>query len=149
MNFTVPVGVPVVADFTVAVNVTVWPEFDGFIDEATLLVVPALFTTCFNTAEVLPTNFESPLYTAVIECVPTVRVEVTNVAFPLLSATAPKMVAPFLNVTVPVGVPPEPDTVAVSVIEWPHCDGFAEEASVVVESFSTTWVNAAGPLARK
>src|ERR1700688_1824138 len=125
MNFTVPVGVPVVLDATVAVNVTVWPNFDGFSEETTLVVVPAWSTTCFNTVEVLPAKVESPPYTAVIECVPTVRVEVPNVAFPLLTAAVAKMVAPFLNVTVPVGVPEAVCViVAVNVTDWPKRDGF-------------------------
>ena len=40
---TVPVGVPVVA-LTVAVNVTACPNTDGFLEEATAVVAPAVFT---------------------------------------------------------------------------------------------------------
>jgi hypothetical protein len=42
----------------------------------------------------------------------------------------PKVVLPFLNVTVPVAV--EGVTVAVNVTEDPEIDGFADDASVVV-----------------
>ena len=46
LNVTVPVGVPVPGEFTVtvAVNVTDWPNTDGFVPEATLVVVSALFS---------------------------------------------------------------------------------------------------------
>jgi hypothetical protein len=37
-----------------------------------------------------------------------------------------------MNVTVPVGVPPEPVTVAVKVAAPPESDGFCDEVSVVV-----------------
>ena len=39
-----------------------------------------LFTTCFSTGEVLDRKSAFPSYTAVMECVPTDRVEVVNVA---------------------------------------------------------------------
>ena len=38
VNVTVPAGVAY-AEVTVAVNVTDWPEFDGFFDEAIVVVV--------------------------------------------------------------------------------------------------------------
>jgi hypothetical protein len=42
-NVTVPVGVPVAGGLTVtvAVKVTDWPNTDGFVDEASVVVVPA------------------------------------------------------------------------------------------------------------
>ena len=46
MNWTVPVGVPGPAEaVTVAVKVTFSPEFDGFAEEETVVVVPNLLTT--------------------------------------------------------------------------------------------------------
>ena len=47
-NVTVPVGVPApgATGETVAVNVTDWPNTEGFCDEVTAVVVSALFTTC-------------------------------------------------------------------------------------------------------
>jgi hypothetical protein len=46
LKVTVPVGAPApgATTFTVAVKVTDWPVIDGFRDEATLVVVLALFT---------------------------------------------------------------------------------------------------------
>ena len=41
LNTTEPVGVPAV-DVTVAVNVTLCPEFEGFNEDVTLVVVAAL-----------------------------------------------------------------------------------------------------------
>ena len=115
LNVTVPVGVPVVADFTVAVKVTAWPNADGFAEETTEVVEAAWFTACDNAGEVLPAKLASPLYTAVMECVPTVSVDVVNAAFPALSVPVPSVAVPFLNVTVPVGVPDVAVTVAVNV----------------------------------
>ena len=46
----------------------------------------------------------------------------------------PSVVAPSLNVTVPVGVPApgrSTVTVAVNVTDWPKTEGLAEEVSVV------------------
>ena len=64
---------------------------------------------------------------------PTVSVDVMNVACPLLSSKAvPKAVAPSVKATVPVGVPPLPFTVAAKVTGWPNVLGFGVEASVVV-----------------
>jgi len=71
---------------------------------------------------------------AVMECGPTARAEVENVALPLLSAPVPNTVAPFLNVTIPVGVPlpgATAATVAVNVTDWPNTDGLCEEITVV------------------
>ena len=53
----------------------------------------------------------------------------------------PSVVAPSLNVTVPLGVPAPGDaalTVAVKVTDWPNTDGLNEDASVVVVSALVT-----------
>src|SRR6202035_753412 len=115
LNVTVPVGVPVVANFTVAVKVTAWPNADGFAEETSEVVEAAWFTACDNAGEVLPAKLASPLYTAVMECVPTVNAAVLNAAVPALSVLVPSVAVPFLNVTVPVGVPDVTVTVAVNV----------------------------------
>jgi hypothetical protein len=61
MKFTVPVAeVPVAVDFTVAVNVTVSPEVDGFADDTSFVAVLALVTTWVKTAEVLPAKVVLP-----------------------------------------------------------------------------------------
>ncbi len=43
-----------------------------------------------------------------------------------------------MKVTVPVGVGPDPVTVAVKVTDWPKTEGLAEEATVVVEAMPLT-----------
>jgi hypothetical protein len=59
---TVPVGVPVAGatGLTVAVNVTAWPNTDGFTDEVTVVELPALPTVWMIAAEVLLAKFVSP-----------------------------------------------------------------------------------------
>jgi len=60
---------------------------------------------------------------------------VESVALPALSRVAvPKVVAPLVKVTFPVGiVDPEPcTTVAVKVTLWPNTEGLADVATVVV-----------------
>jgi hypothetical protein len=54
LNRIVPVGVPDPGEVavTVAVNVTDWPVTDGFAEEATAVVVAALFTVCVSVDEV-------------------------------------------------------------------------------------------------
>ena len=61
LNVTLPVGVPVNSGLTVAVKVTDSPCVDGFADDATVAVLVALLTTCFNTADVLVLNEVLPL----------------------------------------------------------------------------------------
>src|SRR5437763_1159348 len=68
-NCTVPVRMPAPGNtaLTVAVKVTDCPNADGLTEEATVVVLPAWFTFCATTPEVLVLKLESPLYTAVIE----------------------------------------------------------------------------------
>src|SRR5206468_12597695 len=94
------------------------------------------FTTWFSTGDVLGLLFASPLYTALIGCVPTASVDVVNCALPDDSATgAPRFVAPSMNWTVPLGLPPV--TVAVNVTAWPTSDGLTDDESVVVVGDTT------------
>ena len=60
----------------------------------------------------------------------------------------PKVVVPFLKVTVPVGVAPvDGVTVAVKVTDAPEVDGFTDEVRVVVVGEGlTTWINGAETL---
>jgi hypothetical protein len=80
-----------------------------------------------------------PVNVATIECVPPARVDVANVALPDETATfEASVVAPSVNVTVPVGVPPDEVIVAVKVTDAPEFDGLADEASAVeVEDVAT------------
>ena len=102
---TVPVGVPEVLDLIVVVNVTGAP-FDAEAAELTNAVaVAAGVMVSITPAEVLPAKFALALYLAVIECVPTVSVDVANVATPLpFSVPVPSIVVPSRKVTIPVGV---------------------------------------------
>ena len=59
LNVTVPVGVPEVLEATVAVKVTLWPEEDGFAEEARPVVEVAL-TTCVTVGDVLVLKVLSP-----------------------------------------------------------------------------------------
>ena len=69
-----------------------------------------------------------------MECAPTASAVVANVANPLpFTAIVASMVAPSLNVTLPVGIPEVADvTLAVNVTDWWYADGLREEVSVVV-----------------
>jgi hypothetical protein len=50
----------------------------------------------------------------------------------VFTALVPRLVAPSLNVTVPVGAPPpKPATVALNVTDWPKLLGFVEVVSDV------------------
>lgn len=82
-----------------------------------------------------------------IECAPTVSELVVNVATPEpFNVPVPRVVAPSLNVTVPVGVPEAAATVAVNVTGEPTVDGFALEVRVVVVLCVTVCVKTADVL---
>jgi hypothetical protein len=108
-------------------------------------------TTWLNVFDVLPAKFESPLYTAVIESVPTGKAVVTKTAESPLRDTPPRLVLPLLNVTEPVATPPYcPDTAAVMVADCPKLEGFADEVKVVVElALLTVWLTAVDVLPAK
>src|SRR6476619_3775250 len=70
-----------------------------------------------------------------MECPATDSADVEKVALPPLSVPVPSVVAPSLNVTVPVGVPepgPVAVTVAVNVTDPPKFDGFVPDTTAVV-----------------
>jgi hypothetical protein len=82
----------------------------------------------------------SPLYVAVIGCVPATRDDVDKVVVALLSVLVPREIPLSKNVTVPVGVA-EPVvwvTVAVKVTCCPKTDGFGLEVRLVVEAVGST-----------
>ena len=65
---------------------------------------------------------------------PTAKVEVVNVATPLLRVPVPIGLPPSRNVTVPVGVPvpgATAETVAVKVTDCPGEEGFCDDVTVV------------------
>ena len=121
LNATLPVTVPLNSGATLAVKVTDCPSFDGFSDEAKVVVVVALPTTWLTAFDVLRAKVESPPYTALIGSVPTFSVEVVKLAEPPLNVPVPSAVVPFINETVsPSGGAPSVEvTTAVKVTASP------------------------------
>src|SRR5262249_47626966 len=76
------VTVPVVDDGgTLAVKVKGAPNTEGFVPAVRNRLI-GLLTVCDNAGDVAPLKVESPLYWAVIECVPTDNVVVVKLAEP-------------------------------------------------------------------
>jgi hypothetical protein len=82
-------------------------------------VVGAWLTTWLNAEDVPAEKTALPPYTAVMEWVPMLKFALVKVATPPVSEAVPKAVLPFTNVTKPLGVPAEDDTVAVKVTDCP------------------------------
>jgi hypothetical protein len=59
---TVPLGVPAppAVALTVPVNVTDWPDTEGFTDEVTVVAVCDWFTVCVKTGDVLVVKLVFP-----------------------------------------------------------------------------------------
>lgn len=98
-------------------------------------------TACASVLEILPFVPKSPLYTARIECAPTLNDAVENVETPVESAVpVPKSVFPSKNRTTPPfgGFAPVPvlATVAVNVTLSPNPDELGPVKPVVVWSMS-------------
>ena len=55
-----------------------------------------------------------------------------KVAAPLVRVTVASVVVPSLNVTFPVGVPDDDETVAVNLTAWPRVEGLGVEVNAVV-----------------
>ena len=60
LKVTVPVGVPEVEDFTVAVNVTLWPCVEGLSDETTEVELAALVICSVSVVDTLVLKFPLP-----------------------------------------------------------------------------------------
>jgi hypothetical protein len=74
-----------------------------------------------------------------MEWVPETSAEVEREAWPVaFSVPLPMEVVPSKKITVPVGVPPVPLTVAVNVIDCPAVDGFSEDSSDVLVGVPVT-----------
>lgn len=132
-NCTLPVAVDGV---TATVKVTVCPRVEGLGLDVSVSEEVALITSAIA-GEVDPTVFESPPYTAVIECVPCVKADVENVAVPALTAPVPIATAPSRNWTLPVAV--DGVTAAVKVTACPSVEGFALDVSVSEEVALINW----------
>jgi len=76
----------------------------------------------------------APANAAVMLWLPEASAAVLNVATPLPFTATPdaNVVAPSLNVTVPLGTPPVDVTVAVKVTDCAMPEGFAEELTAVL-----------------
>ena len=61
LNVTVPLTEPPNAGTTVTVKVTACAKFDGFTDDASVTLLPALFTILISAAEVLGASLPLPL----------------------------------------------------------------------------------------
>ena len=144
LKVMVPDGVPK-EPVTKAVKDTDSPKTDGFGAAISTIALLALLTTWFTAELVLVTKFESPPYSAVmLYAFPTAKEEVLNVATPLpFNVPVPSVVEPFLKVMVPDGVPKEPVTKAVKVIDSPKTDGLgAAISTVALLALLTTWLTA-------
>jgi hypothetical protein len=134
VKLTLPVGaLPV----TAAVRVTLAPTRDGLPELASVVVLATLLTICDNETLADPAFDASPLYVAVILCVPTARAVVAHCTVRMFpepdSATAlhpPIDVAPSWKFNVPVGALPL--TVAVNKTLAPKVEGVDEVATAVV-----------------
>ena len=106
----------------------------GFSEDVREVAVVVLFTTWLSGADVLGLKPAEPWYAAVIECEPAASEETEIAAFPLERVALPSVVAveASVKITVPVGVPDDEVTAAVSVTGCPKTDGFREETRVVV-----------------
>lgn len=111
---TLPVGVPLVAGLTVAVNVTGCPSPDGFTDEISTVVLAASWTV-WVAATVCAWKLLSPEYVAEMESIPVVRPLVVTETEPPARVPEPNTVPPFCTVTVPVGSP-TPAKLAATVV---------------------------------
>ena len=105
----------------------------------------AALTFSRSGGEELPAKLASPLYTAVMEWLPGLRVDTARVAVSaVLSATVPSVVASSSKVMLPLGVPlPGGVTVrlAVKVTVWPCRTGFASAINETgVAAWFTTWL---------
>ena len=126
MNVTVPVaetplGAPIDAVRTIAC-----PNVDGFTLDEIAVVVAAGVTDSLIVLDELPAKFASPLYRAVIECVPPFKLETVSWTVSVESGTVPRVAPPSRNVTVPPAKSPAIDgvTVAVNVTDCAKTTGF-------------------------
>src|SRR5213593_2808027 len=81
VKLTLPVGLKPVTE---AVKVTLAPAVDGLSELASVVVLVALLTTCEKVVLVEPLLVASPLYTALMLCVATLRLLVAQVAVRIL-----------------------------------------------------------------
>jgi hypothetical protein len=126
MKVTVPSGVPAPeAGLTVATKFTSCPKTRLADDEFSDVWLPTCVIVKLAAGDTLVPKSTPPLYTAVIEGLPSENV-VVNTALPPLKAIVPIEFVPSMNVTSPVGVPLPGDfavTVAVRTTGAPGAEG--------------------------
>jgi hypothetical protein len=107
----------------VAVKVTLWPNTEGLVEEATLVLDVALLTVCVS-VPVDEVKLVSPEYAPLRLCEPTASVELVHVPVPLARVTVQTAAPPFevsVIVTVPLGVPAPGDTAATVAVKVTVC----------------------------
>jgi hypothetical protein len=132
------------------VRVTDVPEAEGFRLEATTAVELVFCDVTLKALDVEVLLAEFPAYTAVTLLAATVVKVAAKVVVRVNpvpdKVPVPRVVAPFINVTVPVGpVPDAATTVAVSVLGLPTATGLTLAVTVVVVVLGaavTTWLSA-------
>ena len=97
----VNVTVPVTPAGSVAVKVTDWPGLEGFAEE-TRVTTGVVLATTWVSVPVAVLLLASPLYVAVMGSLPAGSEDVVAAATPPVSVDVPNVVAPLVNVTVPV-----------------------------------------------
>ncbi len=97
----VNVTVPVTPVGSVAVKVTDWPGVEGF-NEETRVTTGVVLATTWVSVPVAELLLVSPLYVAVMGSLPAGSEDVVVAATPPVSVDVPNVVAPLVNVTVPV-----------------------------------------------
>jgi hypothetical protein len=105
LTISVPTPVLVRVMFCTALKVpgNWFPKVNPELDKVT---APAALTVRLIAEDDPPMKFVSPAYIAMIECDPTAKAEVLNVANPNgLTLLVPRRVAPSIKATAPVGVP--------------------------------------------
>lgn len=137
MNVTVPVGVPVpgLTTTTVALIVTGCPKTGEVGVELMVVVVDAWPTVSTVAVEVWPLKLVSPEYTSVIELAPSASALVVMLPDPDVRVADPSVCVPFMNTTLPVGVPAPgltACTVAVRATDWPKTGAVVDGVNVVV-----------------
>jgi hypothetical protein len=116
---------------------TTWPKTAVLLGNLTAAWLLSRVTTC-GAAESLPllaTKFVSPLYLAVIVCLPTESFVVKRMAWPPFTFKLDMEKAPSKKVTVPVGIPLPGATgrmVAVSPRDCPYTEDRVEELIATV-----------------
>ena len=102
------------------------------------MAVTAALTASVTTALTLDANTASPLYDAVTGWLPSVSPLVVTPACPFTRVPVPSSVAPSAKVTVPVGVPIPPETVAVKLTALPSKAGLGVATRSVVVGAALT-----------